>query len=79
MIASDTDIHNNPQIIQAKNSFGMYDLKTSPDYEVPEHMQINAQKKRQQMVLLEGSIHRLKVDFNNKILELKHRKKDIIS
>lgn len=57
----------------------MYDLKTSHDYEVPEHMQINAQKKRQQMVLLEGSIHRLKVDFNNKILELKHRKKDIIS
>ena len=38
-------------------------------------MQINSQKKRQQMVLLEGSIHKLKVDFNTKINELKLRKK----
>ena len=50
----------------------------SPDYEVPEHMQINHTKKRQQIVLLEGSIHKLKVDFNNKILDLKHKKKEII-
>lgn len=30
------------------------------------------------MVLLEGSIHKLKVDFNKKISELKVRKRDII-
>ena len=30
------------------------------------------------MVLLEGSIHKLKVDFNSKINELKSRKKLII-
>lgn len=30
------------------------------------------------MVLLEGSIHKLKVDFNKKIQELKSRKKEII-
>ena len=30
------------------------------------------------MVLLEGSIHKLKVDFNQKIQELKLRKKQII-
>jgi hypothetical protein len=30
------------------------------------------------MVLLEGSIHKLKVDFNNKILDLKHKKIEII-
>jgi len=30
------------------------------------------------MVLLEGSIHKLKVDFNTKIQELKVRKMDII-
>jgi cilia- and flagella-associated protein 44 len=30
------------------------------------------------MVLLEGSIHKLKVDFNRKIQELKSRKKEII-
>lgn len=51
----------------------------SPDYEVPENQQINFSKKRQQMVLLEGSIHKLKVDFNNKILDLKHKKKEIIT
>ena len=31
------------------------------------------------MVLLEGSIHKLKVDFNTKIQDLKQRKKDIIA
>ncbi len=30
------------------------------------------------MVLLEGSIHKLKVDFNRKIQELKGRKREII-
>lgn len=30
------------------------------------------------MVLLEGSIHKLKVDFNQKIQELKLRKKEIV-
>ena len=51
----------------------------SHDYEVPENQQINFSKKRQQMVLLEGSIHKLKVDFNTKIQDLKQRKKDIIA
>jgi hypothetical protein len=31
------------------------------------------------MVLLEGSIHKLKVDFNNKILDMKNKKLLIIS
>ena len=31
------------------------------------------------MVLLEGSIHKLKIDFNTKINELKGKKKQIIS
>ena len=39
---------------------------------------MNFAKKRQQMVLLEGSIHKLKVDFNKKIQELKVRKREII-
>jgi hypothetical protein len=30
------------------------------------------------MILLEGSIHRLKMDFNSKVLQLKMRKVDII-
>lgn len=31
------------------------------------------------MVLLEGSIHKLKVDFNNKILDMKNKKLLIIN
>jgi WD40 repeat protein len=79
MIQQNEDPDRNPQIMEAKATFGMFNLKMSPDYEVPENMQINATKKRQQMVLLEGSIHKLKVDFNNKILDLKHKKTAIIS
>ena len=45
---------------------------------VPENQRVNFAKKRQQMVLLEGSIHKLKVDFNKKIAELKGRKREII-
>ena len=30
------------------------------------------------MVLLEGSIHKLKIDFNKKIQELKLRKREIV-
>jgi len=41
-------------------------------------IEARATYKRQQMVLLEGSIHKLKVDFNNKILDLKHKKIEII-
>jgi hypothetical protein len=79
LITSHEDADRDPGIIEAKNSFGMFNLKMSPDYEVPENQQINFSKKRQQMVLLEGSIHKLKVDFNNKILDLKHKKKEIIT
>lgn len=45
---------------------------------MPENQRVNFAKKRQQMVLLEGSIHKLKVDFNKKISELKVRKREII-
>ncbi len=78
MINSHEDVDKNAAIIEARATYGMYSLKMAADYEVPENMQINFSKKRQQMVLLEGSIHKLKVDFNNKILDLKHKKIEII-
>jgi len=51
----------------------------SEDYEVPESEQVDFKKKRQQMILLEGSIHKIKVDFNIKVNDLRVRKNDIIS
>lgn len=67
------------KIEEAKRTFGKYDLKMALDYEVPEHMQVDANKKKQQMTLLEGSIHKLKVDFNTKVIDMQQRKQQIIS
>ena len=50
----------------------------SVDYIVPEKERVNAEKKRQQMVLLENSIFNLKVDFNKKLEELKSVRKTSI-
>lgn len=56
---------------QARNSYGDYKLKMAADYIVPEKERVNAEKKRQQMILLENSIYNLKCDFNKKLEELK--------
>ena len=61
----------------AKSTFGDYKLKMSMDYVVPEKDRVNAERKRQQMVLLENSIFNLKVEFNRKVEELKIQKVEI--
>ena len=55
----------------SRSSYGDYKLKMASDYIVPEKERINAEKKRQQMILLENSIFNLKSDFNKKLEELK--------
>jgi hypothetical protein len=75
---SGEDPADRKQIISAKQTYGDFKLKLGANYVVPENQRVNFAKKRQQMVLLEGSIHKLKVDFNNKISELKVSKKEII-
>jgi len=61
---SGEDPEERKAIEEAMATFGDFKLKQSPDYTVPENQRVNFSKKRQQMVLLEGSIHKLKVDFN---------------
>lgn len=51
----------------------------SPQYQVSEKDRVNAEKKWQQMVLLESSIYSLWVDFNKKLDFLKHWKVRIIN
>ena len=63
------------QLEIAKNTYGDYKLKMSPDYIVPERERVNAEKKRQQMILLENSIFNLKVDFNKNLEDLKLKRK----
>ena len=64
---SGVDAEEQKAIEEAMATFGDYKMKQSSDYTVPENQRVNFSKKRQQMVLLEGSIHKLKVDFNQKI------------
>ena len=45
---------------------------------MPEDQQVNHLKKKQQMILLESSIHNIKVKFNDKVHELRKRKVVII-
>jgi len=73
------DKNEKAKIEEAKRTFGEFNLKMSEAYEVPESEQVDYKKKRQQMILLEGSIHKIKVDFNVKVNDLKVRKQDIIS
>mmetsp|Transcript_35625 Transcript_35625/g.54474 ORF Transcript_35625/g.54474 Transcript_35625/m.54474 type:complete len:489 (+) Transcript_35625:3242-4708(+) len=75
---SGEDPEDRKEIEIAEATFGDFKMKVSVDYTVPENQRVNFSKKRQQMVLLEGSIHKLKVDFNQKIQELKIRKKEIV-
>jgi len=62
----------------ARKTFGEYKLKRYDDYEVPEDQQVNHMRKRQQMILLESSIHNIKVKFNDRVHELRKRKVVII-
>ena len=75
---SGEDPEDRKDIDLARVSHGDFKLKMDKDYIVPENQRVNFAKKRQQMVLLEGSIHKLKVDFNGKIQEMKSRKREII-
>ena len=73
------DKNEKAKIEEALRTFGEYNLKMDENYEVPESEQVDYKKKRQQMILLEGSIHKIKVDFNIKVNDLRVRKQDIIS
>ena len=59
---------------QAKKHMGDYKLKTSDTYKVPDHLRINAEKKRRQMVLLQESVYSLKMSFNDRFLALRDLK-----
>lgn len=72
------DPEDRKRIEHALATFGDFKLKMSPEYIVPERERVNAEKKRQQMVLLENSIFNMKVEFNRKLEDLKARKQDII-
>ncbi|CAM9684699.1 unnamed protein product [Scytosiphon promiscuus] len=66
-------------IARANASMGDYKLKSSPEYEVPEEMQLNVLKKQREMVLLEDSLHTMRSRFNSRFLALRTIKREILS
>ena len=56
---------------------GDYKLKSAEDYVVPEDEQVNAERKRRQLVLLEESIQSIRIAFNKRVEELREMKREI--
>ncbi|KAG8464582.1 hypothetical protein KFE25_009950 [Diacronema lutheri] len=77
------DTYEDPQdvlaISIAERQMGDFPLKTDDDYVVPESQRINAHKKRRQMVLLDESIHAIKMGYNERLLALRDLKKRIVA
>jgi WD40 repeat protein len=65
-------------IAYAEANMGDYKLKTADNYVVPEEQRVNADKKRRQMILLEEAMHKIKINFNQRVLSLRELKKQII-
>ena len=63
----------------AENNMGDFSLKTDDDYVVPEAQRVNAQKKRRQLVLLDESIHAIKMGFNERFMALRDLKRRMLT
>ncbi|XP_043929077.1 cilia- and flagella-associated protein 44 [Protopterus annectens] len=61
-------------IKEAQEKMGDFKLKSAKDYSVPEHLRVNAERKTEQLIVLEGLIHDLKADMNRRILSLRDLK-----
>src|SRR4029078_459843 len=58
----------------AERNMGDYKLKSDPNYIVPESQRVNAERKRRQMVLLQESVHYIKMALNERFLALRDLK-----
>lgn len=65
-------------IRNAEENMGDFKLKTDKNYVVPEKLRVNFDKKRQQMVLLQESVHFIKMGLNERFLALRDLKRRII-
>ncbi|XP_059823753.1 cilia- and flagella-associated protein 44 isoform X3 [Hypanus sabinus] len=61
-------------IKDAQEQMGDFKLKTASNYTVPEHLRINAEKKRNQLIYLEELINELIKNFDAELLVLCHQK-----
>ncbi|XP_071388965.1 cilia- and flagella-associated protein 44 [Centroberyx affinis] len=66
-------------IREAKDNMGDLKLKTAKDFTVPEHLRMNAEKKRAELVVLEEKIHEKKTEMNGRIVALRDAKVRLVS
>ncbi|XP_074157296.1 LOW QUALITY PROTEIN: cilia- and flagella-associated protein 44 [Sminthopsis crassicaudata] len=65
-------------IKEAQNNMGDFNLKTAPDYKIPEQMRINAAKKEEEIGILEAMTHERKFNMNKCIISLRDQKIAVI-
>ncbi|XP_051991128.1 cilia- and flagella-associated protein 44 [Xyrauchen texanus] len=63
----------------AKEKIGDFKLKSAKDFNVPEHLRMNVEKKRVQLEELEKKIYEKKSEVNARVMALRDRKLEIIS
>ncbi|KAF6117974.1 cilia and flagella associated protein 44 [Phyllostomus discolor] len=72
------DDYEDPKDVQAIKEaqvyMGDFNLKTAPDYKIPEHMRINAAKKEEELGQLDSMTHSKKMHMNKCILSLRDLK-----
>ncbi|XP_008573041.1 PREDICTED: WD repeat-containing protein 52 [Galeopterus variegatus] len=77
-----TDDFEDPKDLQAIKEaqvyMGDFNLKTAPDYKIPEHMRINAAKKEEELGYLDSLVHGKKKHMNKCILSLRDLKVAVI-
>ncbi|XP_075762751.1 cilia- and flagella-associated protein 44 isoform X2 [Pelodiscus sinensis] len=77
-----SDNYENPKDVQdikeAQENMGDFKLKTATNYKIPEHMRMNAEKKKMQLRSLEAAIHEKKLNMNKWIISLRDLKVAII-
>ncbi|XP_029795183.1 cilia- and flagella-associated protein 44 [Suricata suricatta] len=76
------DDYEDPKDVQAIKEaqlyMGDFNLKTAPDYKIPEHMRINAAKKEEELGHLDSMAHSKKMHMNKCILSLRDLKVAVI-
>lgn len=76
------DDYEDPKDVQAIKEaqvyMGDFNLKTAPDYKIPEHMRINAAKKEEELGQLDSMTYSKKIHMNKSIVSLRDLKVAVI-
>ena len=75
---NEDDPRDTEAILHAEKTIGSYALKCAVDYKVPEDQIINAHKKRRQMLMLQESMITLRLSFNQRFLNMRKLKQQIV-